>query len=111
MPESDSTPSAASSSDSPPGALVAVGRILGPHGRDGGVRVKATSDVPGRFDAGNSLSASRDGTVAESRTYQIATSRSVGKDEPIGPAFGDRPPPKSRLKSSHVRLLASLSVL
>jgi 16S rRNA processing protein RimM len=82
---SSSTPSGASS-ESPSGALVAVGRILGPHGRDGGIRLKATSDVPGRFDVGESLSASRDGIIAEGRTYQIAKSRSTGpkgKDELI----------------------------
>lgn len=73
----DSPPSPASSG-SPSGPLVVVGRILGPHGRDGWVRVKATSDVPGRFDVGESLSASWDGVIAEGRTYQIARSRSVG---------------------------------
>ena len=55
-----------------------MGRILGAHGRDGGVRVKTASDVPGRFDEGNSLSVSKDGLVAEDRTYQIAKSRSKG---------------------------------
>ena len=82
---SDSIPPTASS-ETPSGALVAVGRILGPHGRDGGIRVKATSDVPGRFDVGESLSASRDGVIAEGRTYRIAKSRSTGpkgKDELI----------------------------
>ena len=67
---SDSTPSPASSGSSS-GALVAVGRILGPHGRDGEVRVKATSDVPGRFDVGESLSVSRDGVIAEGRTWVV----------------------------------------
>lgn len=82
----DSVPSPASSSDSPSGTLVAVARILGPHGRDGGIRVKVTSDVPGRFDVGESLSASRDGIIAEDQTYQITQSRSTGhkgKDELI----------------------------
>lgn len=73
----DSNP--ASSSDS----IVTVGRILGAHGREGGVRVKVVSEVAGRFDEGNSLSVSQDGFVAEDRTYQIAMSRSTGKDELI----------------------------
>ncbi len=73
-----SNPPSISSSGPSAEGLVAVGRILGAHGRDGGIRVKATSDVPGRFDAGNSLSVSRDGVVAEDRTYQIAKSRSLG---------------------------------
>ncbi len=82
---SDSIP-APGSSESPPGpsaeGLVAVARILGPHGRDGGVRVKATSDVPGRFDVGQSLMASRDGVAVlpgKDQTYRIAASRSVGR--------------------------------
>lgn len=66
--------------DSSPGELVAVARILGAHGRDGAVRVKATSDVPGRFDEGSSLSVSQDCTVAQSRSYQIASSRSIGPE-------------------------------
>ena len=77
MSPSDSSP--VSSSGSSSSGLVAVGRILGAHGRDGGVRVKATSDVPGRFDEGSSLSVSRDGVVAEDRTYRIAKSRSRGR--------------------------------
>ena len=75
----DSTPSGPSTSDSPSGGMVAVGRILGAHGRDGEIRVKPTSDVPSRFDVGNSLWASRDSAVTESRTYQIAMSRSAGR--------------------------------
>jgi 16S rRNA processing protein RimM len=79
MPEFDSPSSSTFSSNS----IVTVGRILGAHGRDGGVRVKVVSDVPGRFDAGNSLSVSQDATVAEDQTFQIAMSRSIGKDELI----------------------------
>lgn len=62
------------------GGLVTVGRILGTHGRDGGIRVKAASDVPGRFDEGNSLWVSKDGTLAEDRTLQIASTRFTGRD-------------------------------
>ena len=80
---SDSTPSPGSPEPpSGPSAegLVAVGRILGPHGRDGEVRVKSNSDVPGRFEVGASLSASRDGVVAEGESYLIAKSRTTNKD-------------------------------
>ena len=48
--------------------------------------MRSTSDVPGRFDAGESLVASRDGAFVEGRTYQIANSRFTGrkgKDELI----------------------------
>ena len=66
------------SSASSPEKLVAVGRIIGAHGRNGEIRVKVTSDVPGRFDAGQTLFLSRDGVSAEDRTYQIAKSRPTG---------------------------------
>ncbi|MCH8989340.1 MAG: 16S rRNA processing protein RimM [Chloroflexi bacterium] len=75
---SPSNPSSFPSSGPSGEGLVAVGRILGAHGRDGGVRVKSISDVPGRFDEGASLSVSRDGVAAEDQTYQIAKSRSTG---------------------------------
>ena len=39
--------------------------------------MRSTSDVPGRFDAGEYLSASRDGVTLEGGTYQIAESRSI----------------------------------
>ncbi|PCJ78199.1 MAG: 16S rRNA processing protein RimM [Dehalococcoidia bacterium] len=58
--------------------LVAVGRIIGAHGREGEIRVKATSDVPGRFDEGQTLYVSRDGVSPEERTYQVAKTRSTG---------------------------------
>ena len=72
-----------SRSGSPAGSLVAVGRILGAHGRDGGLRVKVASDVPGRFGEGNSLLAAKDGTVSEGQTYQISSSKTTGKGELI----------------------------
>lgn len=40
---------------------VAVGRVLRPHGVRGEVVVEVISDVPGRFDAGSVLLASREG--------------------------------------------------
>jgi 16S rRNA processing protein RimM len=43
---------------------VAVGRVLRPHGVRGEVVVEVLSDVPGRFDAGSSLLAARDGKPA-----------------------------------------------
>ena len=58
--------------------LVAVGRIIGAHGREGEIRVKSTSDVPGRFDEGQTLYVSRDGVSPEEQTYQIAKTRSTG---------------------------------
>jgi len=58
--------------------LVAVGRIIGAHGREGEIRVKSTSDVPGRFDEGQTLYVSRDGVSPEEQTYQIARTRSTG---------------------------------
>ena len=77
---SDSSPSLGSS-DSPSVVLVAVGRVIGAHGRDGEIRVKTTSDVPGRFDVGVSLSASRDGVTlltGDDQPYQIVRSRAMG---------------------------------
>ena len=52
---------------------VAVGRVLRPHGIHGEVVVEVTSDVPGRFDAGRRLLASREGLPA--RTLVVAASR------------------------------------
>ena len=60
-----------------------MGRILGAHGRDGELRVKVVSDVPGRFGEGNSLSVSKDGTAAEGQTYQISSSRPTVNGELI----------------------------
>jgi len=74
--------SASSSSDpmSDPTAqeLVAVACIIGAHGREGEIRVKATSDVPGRFDEGQTLFVCRDGIAADGRTCRIANSRPIG---------------------------------
>ncbi len=66
-----------SSSTSPVNELISVGRILGAHGRDGEIRVRATSDVPDRFDEGRTLMVSKDGVVAEEQTYRISRSRST----------------------------------
>ena len=65
------------SSTSPVNELISVGRILGAHGRDGEIRVRATSDVPDRFDEGRTLMVSKDGVVAEEQTYRISRSRST----------------------------------
>ena len=66
------------SDSSVPRGLVAVGRIIGAHGVEGEIRVKATSDVPGRFNAGTRPFVSEDGIVPEKRTYQIDKSRTTG---------------------------------
>ena len=66
--------------------LVAVGRILGAHGRDGEIRVRSTSNVPDRFDEGQSLELSKDGSTPEGRTFQIIRSRTTitkGKEDMI----------------------------
>ena len=58
--------------------LVAVARIIGAHGREGEIRVKVTSDVPGRFDEGQTLFVSQDGVASDGQTCRIANSRSTG---------------------------------
>jgi 16S rRNA processing protein RimM len=63
------------SEQSPEQGLVAVGRILGAHGRDGEIRVRSTSNVPDRFDEGQSLALSKDGATPEGRRFQIVRSR------------------------------------
>ena len=57
--------------------LIAVGRILGAHGRDGEIRVRSTSDVPGRFEEGQVLILSKDGMIPEEETYRISISRTT----------------------------------
>ena len=64
-------------SNPPANDLIAVGRILGAHGRAGEIRVRPISDVLGRFDEGRILMLSKDGVVAEDQTYQISKSRST----------------------------------
>jgi len=66
-----------SDSASPAQGLVAVGRILGAHGRDGEIRVRSTSNVPDRFDEGQSLELSEDGATPAGRTFQIVRSRTT----------------------------------
>ncbi len=78
MSDSTPTPSSDSSSDPSGQELVAVARIIGAHGREGEIRVKVTSDVPGRFDEGQTLLVSQDGVSADGRTCRIANSRSTG---------------------------------
>jgi len=77
-PDSAPVPSPVPSSALSSEGLVAVGRIIGAHGREGEIRVKSTSDVPGRFDEGQTLYVSRDGVSPEEQTYQIAKTRSTG---------------------------------
>ena len=69
-----------------PRGLVAVARILGPHGRHGEIRVRSTSNVPDRFDEGRSLDLSNDGSVPDGRKFLIVRSRatiSKGREELI----------------------------
>ena len=67
-------------------ALVAVARILGPHGRDGEIRVRSTSSVLGRFNEGQSLDLSKDGSTAVGKKFLIVRSRATstrGREELI----------------------------
>lgn len=85
-PEPSSTPTTGTSGESSSENLVAVGRILGAHGRGGEIRVRPISNVASRFDEGNDLLLSADGVVAEKRPLHIAGSRltiSKGKEELI----------------------------
>lgn len=86
QPEPSSSPTNGTSGESSPESLVAVGRILGAHGREGEIRVRPISNVASRFDEGNDLLLSADGVVAEKRSLHIARSRltiSKGKEELI----------------------------
>jgi|TARA_B100000809_G_scaffold235654_1_gene254040 16S rRNA processing protein RimM len=77
MSDSPAVPPSDSSSGPVAEELVAVARIIGAHGREGEIRVKVTSDVPGRFDEGQTLLVSQDGVSADGRTCRIANSRST----------------------------------
>ena len=57
--------------DSP--EAIVVGRVLRTHGHTGGVRVKTLTDVPHRFNLGETLQ-------IDSNSYQIATSNQIGAD-------------------------------
>ena len=57
--------------DSP--EAIVVGRVLRTHGHTGSVRVKSLTDVPHRFDTGETLQ-------IDSNSYQIATSNQIGAD-------------------------------
>ena len=52
---------------------VIVARVIGPHGRDGGLNVQLLSDLPGRFDPGSMLQ-------IDQRPYHISASRQTGPD-------------------------------
>ena len=58
-------------------SLVAVARILGPHGREGEIRARSTSNVQDRFDEGQSLELSKDGSTADGRKLLIVRSRAT----------------------------------
>ena len=52
---------------------VVVARVIGAHGRDGGLNIQLLSDVPGRFDAGQEL-------LIDSQPRRISSSRQTGSD-------------------------------
>ena len=52
---------------------VIVARVIGPHGRDGGLNIQLLSDLPGRFDVGREL-------LIDLQTYSISESRQTGPD-------------------------------
>ncbi len=78
MSDSPRPPPSGQVSDANSLELVAVARIIGAHGREGEIRVKVTSDVPGRFDEGETLLVSQDGVTSDGQTCRIANSRSTG---------------------------------
>ncbi len=56
---------------SQPTDVVAVGQVLGAHGRDGGLTLRVFSDVPGRFDSGQTL-------LIDGRSCTVSVSRVSG---------------------------------
>jgi 16S rRNA processing protein RimM len=52
---------------------IVVARVIGPHGRHGGLNIQLLSDRPGRFDVGRDL-------LVDGRTYAISESRQTGPD-------------------------------
>ena len=50
-----------------------MARVIGPHGRDGGLNIQLLSDLPGRFDVGREL-------LIDLQTYSISESRQTGPD-------------------------------
>jgi 16S rRNA processing protein RimM len=61
------------SSPQEPDDSVIVARVIGPHGRDGGLNVQLLSDLPGRFDPQREL-------LLDRHPYSIAASRQTGPD-------------------------------
>ena len=55
---------------------VVVARIVGAHGRDGGLNIQLLSDLPGRFDAGREL-------LLNQTAFQISESRQTGPDSAL----------------------------
>jgi 16S rRNA processing protein RimM len=66
-------PDSLSNPGSNPQDYIAVGRVLGAHGQDGGLSIKVLSDVPNRFDPGRVL-------VIGGGSYKVARSRATGRD-------------------------------
>lgn len=61
---------------SAPVDYVIVARVMGPHGRDGGLNVRLLSDLAGRFDPGRVLQ-------IDQRSYTISSSRQTGPDNAL----------------------------
>ncbi len=59
-----------------PEGLVIVARVIGPHGRDGGLNIQLLSDLPGRFDPGREL-------VADQQPRSIVASRQTGPESAL----------------------------
>ena len=56
--------------------LVIVGRVISPHGRDGGLNIQLLSDLPGRFDPGRPL-------LVGHSAYIISAFRQTGPDKAL----------------------------
>ncbi len=55
---------------------VIVARVIGPHGRDGGLNIQLLSDAPGRFDPGRVL-------LIDGRSCPISAARQTGPDNAL----------------------------
>ncbi len=63
----------ASSQREPDDDIIVVARVIGAHGRDGGLNIRLLSDRPGRFDPGSEL-------LADGLPHLITASRQTGSD-------------------------------
>ena len=63
----------ANSPQEPEDDTIVVARVIGAHGRDGGLNIQLLSDLPGRFDPGSEL-------FVDQRSLRIIASRQTGPD-------------------------------